>query len=96
MDFTDDPEAAGRLGWGPDKIDEMARTGFFPGQLAQFLDLDKPTKALVLRLLDQPAEADWTEFGSLPNGKALARWLMTLPAYRNAPDYEDEDGDGDE
>jgi len=42
----------------------------------------------VLRLLDSPSEADFRDLDQHPQGKELAQWLLTLPAYLNAPDTD--------
>lgn len=91
-DFADDLDAAAALGWGPEALDKLASSGVDPGVFATFRSFDPETRALVVRLLDSPTEADFAELDSLPHGTALAQWLLTLPAYRDAPD-EDEDED---
>jgi hypothetical protein len=88
-DFDDDLEMAAKMGWGPDDLTRLARIGFAPGVLATFFTLEPETRALVLRLLDSPTPQDFEELSSHPAGKSLARWLLTLPAYVNAPDEDD-------
>lgn len=88
--FEDDLAAAADLGFGPDALDKMAASGMTPGAFATFRSLDAETRSLVLRLLDSPDDAAFRELAELPHGSALARWLLTLPAYANAT-YDDED-----
>ncbi|MBM0127580.1 hypothetical protein [Pimelobacter simplex] len=57
--------------------------------LETFQSLDRPTRHLVLRLLDEPTETDWVALDKHPNGKMLASWLLELPAYSG--DYSEED-----
>ena len=92
MNYADDVNALAELGWGPDQHDRLADIGFDPGAFAQFRDLDDETRALVLRLLDSPSEFDFGELAQHPAGVALAQWLLTLPAYVNAPDDDDDAG----
>lgn len=64
---------------------------------AVFDTLDRPARQLVLRLLGfggMPTEADFDALKQHPQGTALASWLMTLPAYANAPEYDDERAEG--
>ncbi len=49
-----------------------------------FLSLDRATKLLVLRMLDQPTAADFDDLRNHPNAVALASWLLDLPPYRRA------------
>lgn len=58
--------------------------------LATFQSLDRPTRHLILRLLHEPADSDWASLAAHPQGKALASWLLELPAYREVPDDEDD------
>ncbi len=56
------------------------------GALSTFRDLEGDDRALVLRLLDRPDETDFAALAALPHGRALANWLLTLPAYQEAPE----------
>lgn len=51
--------------------------------LETFKGQDAPTRALILRLLDEPSDADFIELANHPNGAMLATWLLELPAYRD-------------
>ncbi len=90
MNYADDVNALAELGWGPDQHDKLADIGFDPGALAQFRDLDDETRALVLRLLDSPTDRDFLELGGHPARRAIAQWLLTLPAYMIATDDEED------
>lgn len=57
--------------------------------LETFRALDRPTRHLILRLLDSPTESDQAALAAHPQGKALASWLLTLPAYVDVPDDDD-------
>jgi hypothetical protein len=95
VSFEDDAHAVAGIGWGPEKLDEMARIGMPDGALARFLSLEPRTRQLITRLLDSPSEQDWAELKAHPDAVDLAGWLLTLPAYVNARD-DDEDDDEDE
>lgn len=56
-----------------------------------FQALDKPTRQLILRLLDSPTERDHAALAEHPQGKALASWLLALPPYADAPDEDDDE-----
>lgn len=58
-----------------------------------FLSLDQPTRALILRLLSDPSDADWEELGKHPNSRKLTEWLFSQPAYQRAAEGDDEDED---
>lgn len=62
--------------------------------LETFKSLDGPTRKLILRLLDEPTDADFESLRSHPNRLMLATWLGELPAYRGG--YDDGEDDGDE
>jgi hypothetical protein len=94
MKFEHDLEALSRFGWGPDRLDDMARMGMEPGALATFLTLEPDTRALILRLLDSPTESDFAELDAHPAGRGLAEWLVTLPAYANSSYEDEEDSSG--
>ncbi len=53
---------------------------------ATFTALDKPTRQLILRLLDEPTTADHDALRAHPNGAMLAEWLLSLPAYSEGND----------
>ena len=89
MNYADDVNALADLGWGPDAVDTLASAGFEAGAFAQFLALDRGTRALVRCLLDSPSEADWRELDQHPQGTEIAGYLLTLPAYVNARDTDD-------
>jgi hypothetical protein len=63
--------------------------------LETFKALDRSTRHLILRLLDSPTDRDWQELASHPAGKALASWLLTLPAYTAVPHNDEDDEDDD-
>jgi hypothetical protein len=90
VNYDDDLDAVATLGWGPEVFDKLAASGVAPGAFAEFRSLDVETRALVLRLLDSPTEADFAELQSHPASRAVAGWLLTLPAYVNAPEGEDD------
>lgn len=86
----DDLDAVARLGWGAEGMDKLAASGVAPGAFATFRSLDPDTRALVIRLLESPTTADFAELESLPHGRALAQWLLTLPAYTNTLEDDEE------
>lgn len=59
--------------------------------LETFKAFDNPTRQLVLRLLDSPTDRDWDSLGQHVQGKAIASWLLTLPAYAPTPYNEDDE-----
>ena len=61
------------------------------GAFAQFRALDRGTRALVLRRLDSPNDADFRDLDQHPQGTGIAQWLLTLPSYVNATDTDNED-----
>lgn len=91
MNRDDDLDAVAALGWGPEAFDKLAASGMAPGAFAEFRSLDDETRSLVVRLLGSPTEADFAELQAHPAGRAVAVWLLTLPAYVNAPEGEDDD-----
>lgn len=91
MSFDDDLAALARLGKSPDEVDRLANSGMPVGALATFLDLEPDARNLILRLLDRGSDADFVELEHHPAGAALAQWLLTLPAYVNAPDDDEDD-----
>lgn len=63
-----------------------------PGAFATFMSLEKPTRRLVLRLLEGNVPDDvFDELDAHPAGRSIAQFVLTLPAYVNVPD-EDPDG----
>lgn len=52
--------------------------------LETFQALDRQTRQLILRLLDSPTDEDHAALAEHTQGKALASWLLTLPAYVHA------------
>ncbi len=72
-------------GWGDHRDDD----------LALFRSLDGPTRRLILRHLGMygpTTDDDHRALANHPQGRLLAEWLLSLPAYVNAPD-DDEDDD---
>ncbi|WP_210686361.1 hypothetical protein [Mycolicibacterium sp. GESEQ-9] len=57
--------------------------------LETFMSLDKGTRILVLRMLDDPTDADFTELRNHPNAQSLASWLLELPPYLRAAENDD-------
>lgn len=92
MDFADDLDAIAALGWGPERLDELASTGLEPGALATFHSLEPETRSLVLRILGAfgpPTERDHAELAAHPAGRSLARWMLSLPPYAEVTDDAD-------
>lgn len=89
--FAADLDAVADLGWGLDRLDQLAKIGMPPGAFATFLALEPDTRALVLRQLDSPTDEDLAEFEAHPACRSLADWLLTLPAYINAPEDDEDD-----
>ena len=46
-----------------------------------FQSLDRPTRALILRMLARPTHDDREELRQHPYGEMLGTWLLRLPAY---------------
>ena len=57
--------------------------------LETFKALDQPTRQLMLRLVDEPNDADFDALKRHPNAVMLATWLGELPAYRGG--YDDDE-----
>jgi hypothetical protein len=90
MDYSDDLEVVAKHELGIEAFDRMGRNAMPEGALATFVTLDPDTRNLVLRLLDSPSEDDWAELGQRLDSEAIAKWLLTLPAFREAPESDDE------
>ena len=73
-DFSDELDASAELGWGADPTAKS---------------LDPETRHLELRLLTGASESDFAQLEAHPQSRALAQWLLTLPAYAWA--YDDGD-----
>jgi hypothetical protein len=71
MNYADDVDALADLGWGPEHLDKLASAGVEAGAFAQFRALDGGTRALVLRLLDSPSEADFRDLDPGCPGRRL-------------------------
>ncbi len=90
LDYSDDIDVLARLGSGVGHLDQLASGNLNPGQLAEFMALDRPTRILVLKLLGgEPGAQD--ELDAHPDAKTLAQWLLTLPAYAPCEDDPDDD-----
>ncbi len=89
MDYADDINALAQLGMGPDALGKLASSGMPVGAFAQFRDLEPQTRALVIRLIEGDGAAV-DELQSLPEGRALAQYVLTLPAYQRQG-YEADD-----
>ncbi len=84
--FAADLDALAELGWGPDKLDALAR--FQPGAFADFRALDEDARGFVVKVLEGAAtEQDYVEFEERADSEAIAKWMLTLPAF--VGDYED-------
>lgn len=59
--------------------------------LETFKSLDPETRRLILGLLDNPTDWHHDQLAAHPNGPALAEWLLRLPAYRDAPEDDEDD-----
>ncbi len=90
MDYADDMNALARLGMDPDALDKLASSGMPVGAFAQFRDLEPQTRALVMRLLEGDDDAV-DELQSLPEGRALAQYVLTLPAFTRGVPYDEAD-----
>lgn len=77
--FGDDGEDLAGLGLEPDALEQLARMGIVTDAVKQFQRFDIRTRDLVMRLCDNPCDADIEELISHPIGPWLARWIMTLP-----------------
>ncbi len=60
------------------------------GAFAQFRDLEPQSRALVMRLLEGD-DAAVDELQSLPEGRALAQYVLTLPAFTRGVPYDEAD-----
>jgi hypothetical protein len=66
------------------------------GALAAFMKfrtVDAETRRLVMRLLDDPSDTELRALHEQPHGKALADWLLSLPAYLAAPSGHEDSAD---
>ena len=90
--FAADLDAAAEAGLSLDTFTYLTSTQFGPGQLAEFMSLDRPVQVYVLRMLAgeaTPEDDRW--FNTRDDAKAVASWMLELPAFR----HELEDGPGD-
>ncbi len=96
MNFGDDLDAIAKLAAAEPSTDEIALleglTSVQPGQFAEFMSLDRPARHYVLRVLDGTAtDADHTAFQQRADSQAIARWMLTLPAFTTSSDYDDDE-----
>lgn len=87
--FAADLEAAADAGLSLDTFTYLTSTQFGPGQLAEFMALERPVRVYVLRMLAGEATVEddrW--FNTRDDAKAVASWMLELPAFRRDPDDE--------
>lgn len=85
--FASDLDAAAAAGLSLDAFDYLTSTQFGPGQFAEFMRLERPVQAYVLRMLAGEATRDDDEwFNSRDDAKSVASWMLELPAFRHEPD----------
>jgi hypothetical protein len=90
--FTADLDALARVGAGPEWLDDFARQGMPPGAFSTFMSLEQETRHLVLKLLaGDVSEETFAELEAHPACASLSRWVLTLPAYANAPVFDPDD-----
>ncbi|CAN5686787.1 hypothetical protein BH10ACT3_BH10ACT3_18520 [soil metagenome] len=80
--FAEDLEAAAQAGISMETFELLASTQFDPGQFAEFMTLDAPLRAFVMRVLgglDDPS--DWAWFNERPDAAAVALWMFGLPGF---------------
>lgn len=81
--FAADVDAAATAGLGLDTFTYLTDEHFGPGQLAEFLQLDPQMQSFVMRVLGGlagPADDAW--FHRRDDAKAVAAWMLELPAFR--------------
>jgi hypothetical protein len=86
--YQRDIDALARIGASPDEVDMLARCGMPVGAIATFIEMDRETRRLVLRLIWHPDDADFVELDARPDRADLSAWLLTLPAYVNVPEFD--------
>jgi hypothetical protein len=85
--FAADVEAAAAAGLSVESFSYLTSTLFDAGQLAEFVALDAELQRYVLRMLAGIATLDddrW--FNARDDAKAVASWMLELPAFRPEPD----------
>jgi hypothetical protein len=83
-----DLEAMAELGWGPERWNDLSAK---PGQLADFLSLDRPMRSYVLKVLaGEATTADNEWFAQQSNAQPVAEWMLGLPAFEAVGDDDDE------
>jgi hypothetical protein len=84
--FEADVEAAAAAGLSLETFVHLTEEQFAPGQLAEFMQLDLPMRTFVLRVLGGlagPSDYEW--FDRRDDAKAVAAWMLELPAFRRHP-----------
>ena len=85
---TRDLEAMAHLGWGPDRWNDLGLRE--PGQLAEYVSLDREMRIYVLKVLGGDAtELDHAWFSEQPNSQPVAEWMLGLREFE-ATDFDDE------
>jgi len=85
--FEADVEAAAAAGLSVETFSYLTSTLFEAGQLAEFVALDPAVQRHVLRMLGGVATLEddrW--FNQRDDAKAVASWMLELPAFRHEPD----------
>ena len=86
--FAQDLDAAAAAGLSLESFTYLTDHQFDPGQLAEFLALDPPLRRFVLGVLaDEVNEEDWRWFDRRDDCKAVADWMLRLPALRPRPPW---------
>lgn len=80
--FEADLEAAASAGLSLESFTHLTDEQFLPGQLAEFVALDASMQRFVMRVLGGLAgSADYEWFDTRDDAKAVASWMLELPAF---------------
>jgi len=93
VDHNDDLEAL--EGLSGDALGHLVNSGIKAGDLATFRALTPDLRSLVLRHLATPTPEDEAEFAALDPTirQPLAEWMLGLPAYQRAPEFDPSEAD---
>ena len=81
--FAEDLEAAAAIGLSLESFTYLTEHQLGPGQLADLIALDPQVRSFVLHVLaDAATDEDWRWFNERADCKAIAAWMLELPALR--------------
>jgi len=84
--FADDVDAAAAVGLSLESFTYLTEQLLEPGQLADLIGLEPELRSFVLRVIANTAtEEEWRWFNRRDDCKAVAAWMLELPALRAEP-----------